>query len=93
MSRRTSERPRPKTVPSRSVAKRLDIEVSPTEVDAIRRVAALTGQTTLAAVMRDALKAYAWLVTEQCRNRRIISEDPERGDRIQLMPLLRVTAL
>ena len=51
------------------------------------------GRTTLTAVVRDALKAYLWLVAEQQRHRRIISEDPERGDRIQLMPLLRVTAL
>jgi len=90
MLRRPPTHSRPTTVPSRSVTKRLDIEVSPTEVDAIRRVAVLTGQTTFAAVMRDALKAYIRMVTEQQRNRRIISEDPEHGDRIQLMPLLNV---
>ena len=87
MSRRPPECPRPKTVPSRGVAKRLEIEVLPTEVEAIRQVAALPGQTTLAAVRRDALKASAWMVMEQRRNRRIISEDRERGDRVELMPL------
>jgi|KBSSwiStaDraftv2_1062776.scaffolds.fasta_scaffold5752013_1 hypothetical protein len=93
MSRRPPEHPRPKTVPSRGVAKRLEIEVLPTDVAVIRQVAALTGQTTLAAVMRDALKAYAWMVREQYRNRRIISEDRERGDRVELMPVLKLTAL
>jgi hypothetical protein len=67
--------------------------VLPTDVEAIRHLAVLTGQTTMAAVMRDALRAYAWMVTEQRRNRRIISEDRERGDRVELMPLLMVTAL
>ncbi len=93
MSRRPPQRPRPKTVPSRGVAKRLEIEVLPTDVEAIRQVAALTGQTTLAAVMRDALKAYAWMVMEQRRNRRIISEDRERGDRVELMLVLKAAAL
>jgi hypothetical protein len=65
MSRRPPEYPRPKTVPSRGVAKRLEIEVLPTDVAVIRQVAALTGQTTLAAVLRDALKAYVWMVREQ----------------------------
>ncbi len=60
---------------SRGVAKRLEIAVLPTEVEALRPVTALTGQTTLAAVLRDALKAYAWMVMEQRRNRRIISKD------------------
>ena len=52
MSRRLSACPRPKTVPSQGVAIRREITVWPTEVEAMRQVAALTGQTTLAAVMR-----------------------------------------
>jgi hypothetical protein len=71
----------------------LEILLPSTDVEAIRAVAALTGQSTLTAVVRDALKAYAWMVTEQRRNRRVISEDREHGDRIELMPLLRVPEL
>ena len=93
MSRTPSARPRRKVVPARGVSQRLEITLSPADIEAIRTVAAVTGETTLTAVVRDALKAYLWLVADQQRHRRIISEDPERGDRIQLMPLLRVTAL
>lgn len=32
------------------------------------------------------------MVTEQRRNRRIISEDRKKGDRTELMPLLKVSA-
>jgi hypothetical protein len=39
----------------------LEINLSPIDVEALQRVAALTGETTLTAVLRDALKAYAWL--------------------------------
>jgi len=73
------------------VAGRLEILLPPADIDAIRAVAALTGESTLTAVVRDALKAYAWLVTEQQRNRRIISEDRVRGDRTELMPLLKIS--
>jgi uncharacterized protein (DUF1778 family) len=85
-------RPRRKVVPARGAVERLEILLPPADMEAIRAVAAVTGESTLTAVVRDALKAYAWLVLEQQR-RRIVSEDPERGDRIQLTPLLRVTAL
>jgi hypothetical protein len=93
MSRTPSACPRRKVVPARGVSQRLELNLPPADIEAIRTVAALTGETTLTAVVRDALKAYLWLVVEQHHHRRIISEDPERGDRIQLMPLLRVTAL
>jgi hypothetical protein len=93
MSRTPSACPRRKVVPARGVSQRLELNLPPADIEAIRTVAALTGETTLTAVVRDALKAYLWLVVEQQHHRRIISEDPERGDRIQLMPLLRVTAL
>ena len=91
MSRSLSMNPRRKLVPARGVAKRLEILLPLADIEAVRAVAALTGESTLTAVVRDALKAYAWLVTEQQRNRRIISEDRECGDRTELMPLLKVT--
>jgi hypothetical protein len=92
MSRIPSVRPRPKTVPARGVAKRLEIEMPPADIETLGQVASWTGQSTLTAVVRDALKAYVWMVTEQRRNRRIFSEDRERGDRTELMPLLKVSA-
>jgi circadian clock protein KaiC len=42
--------------------------------------------------VRDALKAYAWLVTEQRHRRRVVAEDHDGGNRRELMPLLKVTA-
>ncbi len=45
----------------------------------------------LMAVLRKALKASTWLVLEH-RHRRMGSEDLERGDRLQRMPLVCVTA-
>ena len=93
MSRAPSARPRRKLVPARGVSQRVEINLPPTDIEAIRTVAALTGETTLTAVLRNALKAYAWLVMEQQRNRAIIAEDRVSGARTELMPLLRVTAL
>ena len=80
-------------LPARAGGQRLDIALPPADIDAVRTVAAITGETTLTAVVRHALKVYVWLVTEQQRRRQIFSIDPEGGDRIQLMPLVRVTGL
>jgi hypothetical protein len=85
-------RPRRKVLPTREEKSRLEILLAAKDIETIRVVADLTGHSTATAVVRDALKAYAWLVTEQRRNRRVISEDRERGDRVELMPLLQVTA-
>jgi hypothetical protein len=93
MSRTPSARPRRKLIPARGVSHRLEINLPPTDIEAIRTVAALTGETTLTAVLHNALKAYGWLVMEQQRNRVIIAEDRVSGARTELMPLLRVTAL
>ena len=93
MPRAPSARPRRKLVPARGVSQRVEINLPPADIEAIRAVAALTGETTLTAVLRNALKAYAWLVMEQQRNRAIIAEDRVSGARTELMPLLRVTAL
>jgi hypothetical protein len=92
MPRTAPTPPRRKLLRSRrhEDTRRLEIEVPAAEVQALRQVAALTGETTLTAVLRAALKAYAWLVTEQQRHRRIISEARGGGDRTELMPLLKV---
>ena len=93
MSRTLSARPRRKAVPARGASQRLELALPPADVEVIRTVAALTGETTLTAVVRTALKAYAWLVGEQQRQRQTLSIDPTRGDSVQLMPLLRITEL
>jgi hypothetical protein len=68
----------------------LEILMPPADVDAIRKVAAWTGESTLTAVVRNALKAYVWMVAEQRRNCRILSEDRSSGARTELMHLLNV---
>jgi hypothetical protein len=73
-------------------AHRLEIAVPAADLRELRKVAALTGETTLTAVLRDALKAYVWMVGEQRRDRRILSEARTGGDRVELMPLLKVSA-
>lgn len=93
MARTPSARPRRKLVPARGISQRLEVNLPPTDIEAIRMVAALTGETTLTAVLHDALKAYAWMVTEQNSRRRIVSEDHDGGNRRELVPLLRVTEL
>jgi hypothetical protein len=93
MARSPSIHPRRKLVPARGSARRLEILMPPEDIDAIRAVAALTGESTLTAVVRDALKVYTWLVLEQRRNRAIIAEDRVSGTRTELMPLLKVTEL
>ena len=93
MNRTPSAHPRRKMVPARGIGQRMELTLPPADVEAIRTVAALTGESTFTAVLRNALKAYTWLVIEQQRNRRIVSEGPERDDRVQLMPLLCVTEL
>jgi len=55
--------------------KRVQFEFADETYKAIHELADLTGETSMAAVIRDALKAYAWLVDEQRRGRRIISQD------------------
>ena len=92
MPRPSPVRPRRKVLPVREEKSRLDILLPAKDLETIRIVADLTGHTTATAVLREALKAYAWLVMEQRRNRRVISEDRARGDRVELMPLLQVTA-
>lgn len=93
MSRARSAHPRHKIVPARGATERVEILMLAADVDAIRTVATLTGESTLTAVVRDALKAYVWLVTEQRHRRRIVSEDHDGGNRRELVPLLNVNEL
>lgn len=92
MPRPSPVRPRRKVLPVREEKSRLDILLPTKDLETIRVVADLTGHTTATAVLREALKAYAWLVMEQRRNHAIIAEDRTSGKRKELMPLLQVTA-
>jgi hypothetical protein len=47
MSRTPSACPRRKVVPARGVSQRLELNLPPADIEAIRTVAALTGETTL----------------------------------------------
>jgi hypothetical protein len=91
MSQPVRRSPHRRTVLARKQTKRIDVELALTDIDIIRTVAALTGETTFMAVVRDALKAYAWMVMEQHRDRRIISEARMGGDRVEMMPLVRIS--
>ena len=57
--------------------KRVQFEFTEETYKAINQLAERTGETSMAAVIRDALKVYSWLVDEQKQGRRIISQDPK----------------
>ncbi len=54
---------------------------------AINSLADVTGARSMSAVIRDALKVYAWLIDEQRAGRKILSQDPKTQDRKELVPL------
>lgn len=41
----------------------------------------------MSAVIRDALKTYAWLIDEQRAGRKILSQDPKTHETKELVPL------
>ncbi len=82
-----------KHVLPRRATKRLQFEFPTTAINTLQELAALTGEPTLAGVLRDALKVYAWILTEQQHDRRIISEDRAGQERRELVPLLRAGTL
>jgi len=69
--------------------KRLQFDFPVPAVQVLQELAALTGEPTLAGVVRDALKVYTWLIEEQKHGRRIISEDKKGQQRRELVPLLK----
>jgi hypothetical protein len=58
-------------------------------VQALKDLAETTGEPTLAGVVRDALKVYAWIIEEQKQGRRIVSEGKKGEDKRELVPLLK----
>lgn len=69
--------------------KRLQFDFPLPAVEVLQEMANLTGEPTLAGVLRDALKVYAWVVEEQKRDRRIVSEDKKGQRRRELVPLIK----
>ena len=93
MSRPVPQRSHRNVFPTREEKSRVELLLAATDIEAIREVAVLTGHSTLTAVVRDALKAYAWMATENRRRRRVVSEDLDGGNRRELIPLVKVTAM
>jgi len=54
---------------------------------AINSLAEVTGARSMSAVIRDALKTYAWLIDEQRAGRKILSQDPQTRETKELVPL------
>lgn len=57
--------------------KKVQFEFTDETYDAINRLGTVTGERSMAAVMRNALKVYSWLVKEQQGGRKIVSVDPK----------------
>lgn len=68
--------------------RRLQFAFPTTSIQLLERLAAKTGEPTLAGVVRDALKIYTWVLTEQEQGRCIVSEDQSGQRRRELAPLL-----
>jgi len=54
---------------------------------AINSLAEVTGVRSMSAVIRDALKIYAWLIDEQRAGRKILAQDPTTRETKELVPL------
>jgi len=67
--------------------RRVQFEFSEQTYSAIRKLAERTGETSMAGVIRDALKVYAWLMDEQMAGRKIVSVDSKDESRRELVPL------
>jgi hypothetical protein len=69
--------------------KRLQFDFPLPAVQVLQELAEETGEPTLAGVVRDALKVYAWIIEEQKQGRRIMSEDKKGQSKRELIPLLK----
>ena len=72
------------------VTKRLQFQFPEAAIHALRELAVRTGQPTIAGVLRDALKVYTWIVTEQEQGRSIFSADRQARRRREILPLLQM---
>ena len=73
------------------VTKRLQFQFPEAAIHTLRDLAVRTGQPTIAGVLREALKVYAWIVNEQEQGRSIFSADQKaRRRRREILPLLQI---
>jgi hypothetical protein len=80
-------------VVTQGTTKRLQFDFPTAAIGNLKRLAVMTGEPTLAGVLRDALKVYTWILTEQQQCHRIIAEDQTGQIRRELVPLLKPGAL
>ncbi len=78
-----------KRVQTKVETKRLQFDFPLQAVEVLQEMAEITGEPTLAGVLRDALKVYAWVIEEQQQDRRIMSEDKKGQHRRELVPLIK----
>jgi predicted transcriptional regulator len=67
--------------------KKVQFEFSDETYGAINQLAEVTGVRSMSAVMRDALKTYAWLIDEQRAGAKIYSQHSGTGVIKELVPL------
>jgi hypothetical protein len=72
------------------VTKRLQFQFPEAAIHTLRDLAVRTGQPTIAGVLRDSLKVYTWIVTEQEQGRSIFSADRQTRRRREILPLLQM---
>lgn len=88
VTHRAERRENPESHPKAAV-KRLQFDFPLPAVQVLQELAEETGEPTLAAVVRDALKVYTWIIEEQKQGRRIVSEDKKGQRQRELVPLLK----
>ena len=55
--------------------RKVQFEFTDETYDAINRMAEITGARSMSAVIRDALKTYAWLIDEQRAGNKILAQN------------------
>lgn len=67
--------------------KKAQFEFTDETYASINSLAKVTGARSLSAVIRDALKTYAWLIDEQRAGNKILSQNPKTHETKELVPL------
>jgi hypothetical protein len=67
--------------------RKVQFEFTDETYTAINNLADITGARSMSAVIRDALKTYAWLIDEQRAGRKILSQDPKTHETRELVTL------
>ncbi len=71
--------------------KKVQFEFTDETYGAINSLAKATGVPSMSAVIRDALKIYAWLIDEQRAGNKLFSQNPETKATRELVPLTALT--